>query len=112
MNQTDRRPKHLGWIETALRADNPDLPHLEISAQSHYGPPDHVAFIDVYGVDDDTMRRRQIRSQAGDQLRRLGYTVELEPGRDVFDIAPVRPASAHERLRMLGDLRAARGPGD
>jgi len=110
MHHEDRRHEHLGWVETALQAAHPDLPRLGISAQSHYGPPDRVAFVVVLGVDEDTVRRREIRGAASAMLRGLGYTVEIEPGRDVFDIDPVRPASAHERLRMLRDLRAACDP--
>lgn len=111
MTDTDRRSAHLGWIETALRVAHPDLPGLAIAGQAHYGPPDRLTFVDVSGVDGDRPRRRKIRNEASGLLRRLGYTVELEPGRDVFDIDPIRPASAHERLRMLGDLRAACRPG-
>lgn len=107
MHHEDRRLEHLGWIEAALRAGNPNLPHLRICAQSHYGPPDRIAFVDVYGVDDDRTRRRQIRADAGDLLQRLGYVVGLEPGRDVYDVAPVRPVSAHDEIRMLQCLHAA-----
>ena len=101
MHTNDAPAEHLGWIEVALRAANPDLPHLRISAQSHYGHPDHLAFIDVYGVEDDCSRRRQLRAEASDLLRRLGYTVEIEPGRDVYDVTPHRPVSAHDEIRML-----------
>ena len=45
------------------------------------------------------------------QPKRRGYAVELEPGRDVYDVRPIRPSSAHEKLRMLRDLRAARDRG-
>ncbi|WP_299821473.1 hypothetical protein [uncultured Jannaschia sp.] len=65
----------------------------------------------MFGVDDDRSRRRQIRAEASDMLRRLGYTVEIEAGRDVYDLDPVRPASAHDRLRMLEALGAACDPG-
>ena len=109
MHTKDRRPEHLGWIEVALRAASPDLPHLRISAQSHYGPPDRIAFVDVLGVEDDRTRRRQIRADAGDLLRRLDYAVGLEPGRDVYDVAPIRPVSAHDEIRMLRCLHAACG---
>jgi hypothetical protein len=72
-----------------------------------------VAFILVYGIDDDPTRRRAIRAEAGQLLRRLGYRVELEPGRDVYDLCPYRPTSAHEELRMLALLQAAlTGKGD
>ncbi len=109
MTKNDRRPEHLGWVETALQASHPDLPHLQISGQSHYGSPDRIAFVVVYGVEDDHTRRRHIRSEAGEMLRRLDYTVALEPGRDVYDLEPERPNSAHGRLRMLQHLRSAGG---
>ncbi len=112
MRNKDRRPEHLGWVETALRTANPDLPNLRISAQSHYGAPDRIAFVDIRGVDDDRIRRRQIRDDAGDIHGRLGYVVQLEPGRDAYDVAPIRPASAHDRLRMLQCLRAAGDRGE
>lgn len=107
MTDTHTREEHLGWVEAALRAANPDLPRLALSAQSHYGPPDAMAFVLVYGVDEDRDRRRAIRAEAGELLRRLGYRVELEPGRDVYDMRPDRATSAHDELRMLALLRAA-----
>lgn len=58
MRQNDKRPEHLGWIEAALRVANPDLPNLTLSGQAHYGPPDRLAFIAVFGVDGDRARRR------------------------------------------------------
>ena len=107
MLMKDRRPAHLGWIEVALQVTNQDLPDLRISAQSHYGSYDRLAFIDVIGVDDDRQRRRQIRAEAGDMMGRLGYAVGIECGRDVYDLTPLRATSAHERMRMLQCLRAA-----
>ncbi len=107
MHTKDERPEHLGWTEQALRAANPDLPHLRISAQSHYSTLNRLAFVDIYGVDDDRIRRRQLRADASDLLRRLGYVVEIEPGRDVYDVTPIRPVSAHDEIRMLQCLRAA-----
>lgn len=110
---TDTRIEHLGWIETFLRHKHPDLLQLRLSAQSHYGPPDAVAYILVYGIDEDPNRRRAIRAEAGELLRRLGYRVELEPRRDVYDLCPDRPTSAHEEVRMLAFLQAAMtGKGD
>lgn len=103
----DHRADHLAWVEAALRRKYQDLPCLRIAAQAHYGPPDAIAFVLVYGLDDDRQRRREIRAEAGDVLRRLGYRVELEPGRDVYDISPDRPASRHEELLMLSRLRDA-----
>lgn len=107
MQQVDRRSEHLGWIETALRAWHPDLPNLALSGQAHYGPPDCLAFVVVSGVDADQAQRRQIRAEANDLLGRLGYAVEIAPGRDVFDLEPVRPASSHEQLQMLRNLHSA-----
>ncbi|KKM26186.1 hypothetical protein LCGC14_1587280 [marine sediment metagenome] len=107
MHQEDRLPEHLGWIEAVLRTGSPDLPRLRICAQSHYGPPDRIAFVDVYGVEDDRNRRRQIRTEANDLLRRLGYVVEIESGRDIYDVRPIRPVSAHDEIRMLRCLHAA-----
>ena len=112
MRKTDNRGEHLGWVEVALQAAHSDLPHLKIWGESHFGPWDRIAFVHVYGVDGDRDRRRRIRSEASDMLRRLGYTVELERGRDVYDLKSTRPVSAHDRLRMLQDLREACNPGD
>jgi hypothetical protein len=105
----DNRAWHLGWVETALRRENPDLPDLRLAAQSPYGPPDHVAFVVIHGVDEDQKRRRSIRADAGDLLRQIGYRVALDPGRDVYDVDPIRPDSAHEEVRMLQSLRDACG---
>ena len=105
----DNRAEHLAWVETALRRAHSGLPDLRLAAQSHYGPPDHVAFVVVHGVDADQKRRRQIRADAGDLLRRIGYRVALDPGRDVYDLRTILPTSAHDELRMLQCLREACG---
>ncbi|WP_139226817.1 hypothetical protein [Poseidonocella pacifica] len=107
MSETDIRPEHLGWVEIALRAANPDLPLLHISAQCHFGSAKRIAFVDIFGVEKDDTRRRQVRAEAHDTLRRLGYAIKIESGRDVYDIEPVRPVSAHDLMRMLGCLQAA-----
>ena len=107
MQKKDTRAEHLGWVETALQATNPDISHLQISAQVHYGSSDRFAFIDVFGIDDDRTRRRQIRADAGDFLQCLGYTVDLEIGRDIYDVTPIRPTSVHDRMWMLQRLHAA-----
>lgn len=103
----DPRPEHLGWIETALRAANPDLPYLRISAQSHFGPHDRVAFVTVLGLGENRDRCHRLRMQACDLLGQLSYTVELEHGRDVYDLTPTRPKSAHQEIQMLLCLHAA-----
>lgn len=107
MHTEDERREHLGWVEVALRTAGPDLVHLQIPTQLHYGPSDRIAFVEVFGVDSDRTRHRQIRADASDILRRLGYTVDLEIGRDVYDVAPVQPASAHDRMRRLQRLHDA-----
>lgn len=104
--RTDLRPQYLGWIETSLRADNPDLRDLYISAQSHYDPDPGLAFIEVHGVRHDPERRRKLRLDASELLQRLGCRVLLEPGRDVYQVRTDRPASAHECFQVLRDLRA------
>lgn len=108
MYEVDKRREHIGWTETALKFGNADLPSLRIYAQSHFGPPDRIAFIVVLGVDEDRGRRRAIRSDAADLLRCLGYVVELEPGRDVYEVLPLQPQSAHERMQMHQFLCTAR----
>jgi hypothetical protein len=112
MYRMDNRAVHLAWVEAALRRKNSDLPELRFTVQSHYGPPECIAFVVVDGIDWDRTRRRQIRTDASDLLRRLGYSVELEPGRDVYDVTPARPASAHDELQMLQHLQAATGGTD
>jgi hypothetical protein len=71
MHENDRRPEHLGWIETALRAAHPYLPGLRISGQSHYRQSNRIAFVDVFGIDGDHIRRRQTRAEASNMLRHL-----------------------------------------
>ena len=104
MNRIDNRYDHLGWVETHLRHENSDLPALRLTAQSHYNS-EGFAFIDVYGVDQDTPRRRSIRTAAQDLLERLGHRVVLEHGRDVYSITPDRPTSNHEALIVLALLQ-------
>ena len=109
MHEKDRRPEHLGWIEAALRAGNPDLPDLRITAQSHYGVTDRIAFVDVFGVENQVTRRRQIRVEATNMLQSLGCSIQADHGCDVYEVTPIRPDSAHDILRMLRCLNAARG---
>ncbi|MDG3043120.1 hypothetical protein [Roseicyclus marinus] len=96
----DFRERDLGQVETYLRRQNPDLPRLRLIAQSHYSSPG-FAFIIVLGVDDDTLRRRATRAAATALLQQIGYVVELEPGRDVYELVPERPRSKHEELMIL-----------
>lgn len=60
-----------------------------------------MAFIEVYGCDENLHRRRSIRTRASDILALLGITVELESGCDAFEISPIRPRSAHEVLKTI-----------
>lgn len=78
----------LGRVEHDLRASNPDL-DFSLVGQAHYGQSG-FAFIEVYGIDDPTSRRR-IRKEAGECLERLGFTVELIDTTDVFHITPISP---------------------
>lgn len=107
MNTFDIRCRYFGWAEMALRAANPDLCDLRLSAQAHYGPPDRLAFILVSGTNGDQIRRKSIAADANKLLEQLGCAVVLEPGRDVYSVKPRRPASAHEQIRMLSNLRDA-----
>lgn len=111
MSATDLRADHLAWVETHVRAKHHDLEFLRLSSQSHYSSAG-FAFIVIYGVDKDTPRRRAIRAEASELLRKLGYYVELEPGRDVYDIDPCRPISRHEMLAMLASLAKKIGRND
>jgi hypothetical protein len=43
----------------ALLTAYPELLHLQISARSHDGPSDRIAFVEVFGVDSERTRRRQ-----------------------------------------------------
>lgn len=100
----DLRIEYLGLVETVLRSENPDLVNLRFIGQTHFGPQSRMCCVDVYGCDEDTPRRRGIRAKAGEMLGRLGIVVEME-GRDVFDIQPKRPSSAHEALKMIAKYR-------
>ena len=107
MENEDIRRIYLGCVETALRSENPDIPGLRISAQSHYGPKVKLAFIQIFGADDNRERRRMLRRHATELLEHLGIDVRLDTGRDVYDATPNRPGSAHERLQKMGRLRHA-----
>jgi len=104
--QIDFRSEHLGWVETHLRTENPDLPKLWLTGQSHYSPGG-FAFIVVDGVEDDKTRRRSIRADAVKLLQNLGHSVELQPSRDVYNIDPIRPRSQHEAIAMVSELHTA-----
>jgi hypothetical protein len=82
------RPLALGRVEHDLRASNPDL-DFYLVGQAHYGQSG-FAFIEVYGIDDQTTRRR-IRKEVGECLERLGFPVELIDTKDVFHITSISP---------------------
>lgn len=96
MHKTDNRPKHLGWVQVALQVANPDLLWLKVSGQSHYGALGRLAFIDVYGVDDDNARRRRIRARAGELMERLGYPTWT--AREGEEYKQQKPVSAFSRV--------------
>jgi hypothetical protein len=98
------RARDLGLVQTYLRSKNLDLPDLWLIGQAHYSNSG-FAFIAVFGIEDDTTRRRSIRSHAADLLMQLGYQVELKSGCDIFEIYPDRPGSRHEELSMLATMQ-------
>jgi hypothetical protein len=100
---SDPRTCDLGQVETLLRRKHSDLPHLRLVGQSHY-VSGGFAFIVVFGVDEDTSRRRAIRAEATELLHALGYDVHLEAGHDVYELYPKRPRSKHEELKILADF--------
>ena len=104
----DFRHEYLGLVEAVLRSENPDLEHLCLRGQVHYGDQDRMCFIEVWGCDEDTPRRRAIRAKAGEMLGLLGIVVKNE-GRDIFDIEPKRPKSSHEALRFIDKFRKMTG---
>ena len=77
---------------------------LRLTGQVHYGYRG-FAFIVIDGVEENTSRRRAIRAEACKLLEKLGHPVELQPGRDVFWVDPVRPTSQHEAVEMLAQLQ-------
>lgn len=95
-HHVERLARHvaLGRVEHDLRASNPDL-DFYLVGQAHYGQSG-FAFIEVYGIDDQTTRRR-IRKEAGECLERLGFPVELIDTKDVFHITPVSPDEKETR---------------
>ena len=70
-------------MEQALQAENPEL-DFYLVGRAHYGQPG-FAFIEVYGIDAQTTRRR-IRKEAGERLETLGFPVELFDTKDVFHV--------------------------
>ncbi|WP_156102823.1 hypothetical protein [Thioclava atlantica] len=85
-----QRPRLLGELETLLRARNPDL-DLFVSALAHYGEPG-LAQLHLYGVEDDHERRSRLMKFAIAWLLERGISIELQEGRDVYDIPPWREA--------------------
>jgi hypothetical protein len=82
------RPHALWRVEQDLQAANPDL-DFYLVGQAHYGQAG-FAFIEVYGIEEQTTRRR-IRREAGERLERLGFPVELIDTKDVFHITSSPP---------------------
>ncbi|WP_139300614.1 hypothetical protein [Wenxinia saemankumensis] len=109
VREDDKRAEHLGWIELALRAANPDLPGLSLAGLAHYGTSGDLAFVEVLGVADDRDRRRDLRAEASRLMERLGHRVELIPGRDVYDLKPIPPSAPDEVAHGLRDLMASSG---
>ena len=101
---SDPRARDLGQVETYLRRKNIDLPYLRLVGQAHYSASG-FAFIVVFGIDDDTSRRRAIRAEATELLQALGHDVHLEAGRDVYELDPERPRSKHDELKVLSDFQ-------
>lgn len=101
---TDIRARDLGQVETYLRRQHPDLPRLRLIAQCHYSSSG-FAFIVIFGVDDDKLRRRFVRAEASKLLQDMGHVIDLEPGRDVYELDPERPRSMHEELAFLAAVR-------
>ncbi|OOY21941.1 hypothetical protein BMI86_05210 [Thioclava sp. DLFJ5-1] len=83
-----QRPRILGELETLLRADNPDL-NLFVSALAHYGDPG-LAQLHLYGVEGDHESRSRLMKFATAWLLERGISIELQEGRDVYDIRPWR----------------------
>ncbi|QPZ90096.1 hypothetical protein [Thioclava electrotropha] len=83
-----QRPRVLGELEALLRAGNPDL-NLFVSARAHYGEPG-LAHLHLYGIEDDHERRSRLMKFATAWLLERGISIELQEGRDVYDIRPWR----------------------
>lgn len=82
------RPHALWRVEKGLQTENPHL-DFYLAGQAHYGQAG-FAFIEVYGIDEQTTRRR-IRKEAGERLERLGFPVELIDTKDVFHVTAIPP---------------------
>ena len=63
--------------------------------------------MDVWGVRADLCRREEIRHQAEELPRELGYDVGLAAGHEAFELDVERPTSAPQEIRYLQSLRAA-----
>lgn len=100
----DQRPRALGELEALLRAGNPDL-NLFVSALAHYGNPG-LAQLHLYGVEDDHERRSRLMKFATAWLLERGLSIELQEGRDVYDIRPWREAHGGrtQDMRSLDEL--------
>ncbi|WGT51370.1 hypothetical protein [Thioclava nitratireducens] len=96
-----QRPRLLGELETLLRARNPDL-DLFVSALAHYGEPG-LAQLHLHGVDSDRERRSRLLKYATAWLLERGISIELQEGRDLYDIRPWREAR-WGRTQDMGSL--------
>ncbi|PWE48294.1 hypothetical protein DEM26_19155 [Thioclava sp. NG1] len=85
-----QRPRLLGELETLLRTRNPDL-DLFVSALAHYGEPG-LAQLHIYGVEGDRELRTRLMKFATAWLLERGISIELQEGRDLYDIRPWREA--------------------
>ena len=85
-----QRPKLIGALESLLRAGNPDL-NLFVSALAHYGEPG-LAQLHLHGVEGDRERKSRLMKFATVWLLERGISIELQEGRDVYDIRPWREA--------------------
>ena len=62
-----------------------------MSARAHYGEPG-LAHLHIYGVEGDRERRSRLMKFATAWLLERGISIELQEGRDVYDIRPWREA--------------------
>ncbi|OWY11360.1 hypothetical protein B6V74_04980 [Thioclava sp. F42-5] len=85
-----QQPKLVGELEALLRAGNPDL-NLFVSALAHYSEPG-LAHLHLHGVEGDRELRSRLMKFATAWLLERGISIELQEGRDLYDIRPWREA--------------------